>query len=152
SLVRRIMRMLNRPFERQLAFGFLASLAALFGQAVAGAQLTVSDPVEELRQGLESYVRDPGDRDRKLKEVVPFSQDINDLRRAVVLREWRDQDPEEKWAAIDRPHRAAIARLFRQAAGDVLHQGDQTARLAVLNLLAELGKSSSRSGANLGLA
>jgi HEAT repeat protein len=124
----------------RLSFIFALSLLALAG--LARAQPVTADPVEELRQTLKSCTRDPESRDRTLSAVVPLIQDIGDLRRALSLREWRDQDLEEKWAAIDRTYRASLARQFGLAAREVFQHGDETAQLAVLKLLADPGTGS----------
>jgi hypothetical protein len=127
------------------------ALAWLVSQQPAAAQPTGADPVEELREALKSSALEPGIRDRRLREIVPAIQDLGDLRRALGLREWRDQDPEEKWAAVDRRHRATIALLFTESVRAVFAQGDETAQLAVLRLLADLSTSGD-GRANLELA
>jgi HEAT repeat protein len=130
----------------------LLMLASSCGRAIAQAQTLPADPVDELRQVLKSSVRDPAVRDRKLNEIIPLIQDLNDLRRAIVLREWRDQDPEQKWIAVDLPHRATLARWFAQRAREVFQHGDETAQLAVLCLLTDFANVSHASSANLGIA
>jgi HEAT repeat protein len=139
--------------HRRLRLSFILALTLLAwaGRVGVHAQPAVDDPVEELRQALKSCTRDPESRDRMLSAIVPLVQDIGDLRRALTLREWRDQDLEEKWAAIDRPHRARLARQFGLAVRDVFQHGDETARLAVLKLLGDPSANSGGIGPNFGI-
>src|SRR5439155_11456545 len=99
----------------------------------------VVDPVQEIRCILRASVSDLAKRDRFLCAQIQAMDRLSDLARALVLREWRDEDPERRVAAVDRPNRLALARRFEQAVRDVLRQGDDASRLAVMNMLAELG-------------
>jgi HEAT repeat protein len=127
-------------FSRLASLAFVnAVLATLWGAWPSAGQGPSGDAVEALRQVLQAPVRDPVARAKDLQECARGLRGVNDLRRAVQLMEWRDEDPDEKIAAADRPQREAIARRFEAAVRDVLRQPDATVRLAAVNMLAELG-------------
>jgi HEAT repeat protein len=114
-------------------------LALFWWNRPAQSQGTPADVVEELRRALKAPARDLAARDASLQKRVEALRTINDLRRALLLLEWRDEDPEDGIAAVDRPHRAMVARRFALAVREVLERGDGTSRLAVLHVLAEMG-------------
>ncbi len=116
------------------------------------AQVLPTEPVQELRLVLKSPVQDPVERDRGLKEALNKLSSISDLRNALLLHEWRDGDPDERVAAVDRAHRVVVAWRFEQAVHDVLQHGETTSRLALLNMLAEMGSSARAVGSNSGYA
>ena len=82
---------LNHP--RRL--GVLAVLAVAWCALSCPAPAAPPDPVEELRQTLRLSVVDGEQRRRAVAEEIKALDDINDLRRAIELREWRDEDPDE---------------------------------------------------------
>jgi HEAT repeat protein len=108
---------------------------------LASGQTWSGDPVEDLRRILKAPLTDLQTRDRNLKDAVSALQSLGELRRAVVLQDWRDADPNEEVAVVDRVHRAVVLERFARSVRDVLHWGDTTSRLAVLNMLAEVGPS-----------
>jgi HEAT repeat protein len=119
---------------------------ALFALAIAScvitslfAQTAFAEPVEELRLILRAPCVDPAQRGRSLAERIQAVQGISDLRRALVLRDWRDQEQDERVAAVDRVGRRALAIRFEQAVRVVLRQGDVARCLAALSVLAEIG-------------
>lgn len=97
------------------------------------------DLVEELRQTLRLPARDPVERATAIKRDVDRLRTFNDLRRALSLLEWRDEDPDDAIAASDRAGRSAVSKRFGDALRGVLQKGDITARLAAVNVLAEMG-------------
>src|SRR5207247_2205646 len=115
----------------------VVSVTVFCGTAFARAQS--ADPVEELRLLLKAPLTDSEARDRALKEQGKLVDGINDLRRALVLRDWRDEDPDARVASVDQRNRAGLARRFEQAVREVLLQGDATSKLAVLNMLGKMG-------------
>src|SRR5260370_40266832 len=110
----------------------------LGGTASALAQPVPAESVEELRLLLKAPVTELSRRDRALGEKVKLLDGINDLRRALGRGEWRDQDPDERVAAVDQRHRAVVAQRFEQSLRDVFQQGDATRRLAGLHLLGKM--------------
>jgi HEAT repeat protein len=124
--------------NRRTALGLIVILGIL---ALVAAQTASVNPVEELRQVLKAPAFDLDQRNRTLGEQVKHLDGLSDLRSALTLREWRDEDPNEQLAAVDQVHRATVARRFEQAVREVLHHGDTTSRLAVLNILAKMGTS-----------
>jgi HEAT repeat protein len=105
------------------------------------AQTNQADPVEELRQVLKGSLYDPAERDLKIKGQIKSLQGIGDMRRALGLREWRDLETEGEVPTVDRRNRTALIERFEQAVRDVLRQGDDTIRLAVLSILNDTGCS-----------
>src|SRR5262249_51444604 len=123
-------------FDRgQLRLVLAAFAATLCWLPQASAQSSPADPVEELRQVLKTNTRDPNTRQRRSKVMIEALHSLGDLRRALVLREWRDEDLETRVAAVDLSNRAVVARRFEQGARDILRHGDTTSRLVVLNML-----------------
>jgi HEAT repeat protein len=116
------------------------------------AQTAFAEPVEELRSTLRAPCADPAQRARSVQARIQAVQGIGDLRRALVLRDWRDQDQDERVAAVDRSSRLALARRFEQAVRDVLRQGDEVRRLAVLSVLTEIGTTVHGVGTSHGIA
>jgi HEAT repeat protein len=103
------------------------------------AQPAPGDAVERLRQDLRAPVRDPGERDRRLSAWRAQPHHLTELGRALVLRDWREEDVDEGLAAVDRRQRAALLQQFEQEVRDVFTRGDPLSQAAVADLLAELG-------------
>src|SRR5579871_4465798 len=130
-----------------LAFAAMSwDMPPLYAQPPGG------DPAQEIRLILKAPFRDLGARDRLLKAQIEALDGVGDLARALVLREWRDQDQDHRVAAIDLPNRIALAGRFEHAVREVLHQGDNSSRLAVLSLLAEMGTKTHGVGTKHGIA
>src|SRR5262249_53486950 len=66
---------------------------------------------------------------------------INDLNRAIALRDWRDDDPDDKIAAADKVTRIEVGRRFAFAVREVLQHGDSASRLAVMDMLLKMAPS-----------
>jgi HEAT repeat protein len=115
----------------------LAIALGWLGSAVA----QPSSPVDEIRLLLKAPTPDLAARDQQLAAQVKQLATVSDLRRALILNEWRDLDSDPQLAATDRRHRADIARRFEKVIRDVCRQGDATSRLALLNMLTEMGAS-----------
>src|SRR5205085_8519222 len=71
----------------------------------------------------------------------PIFATIDDLRRTLVLLEWRDEDADDKLAAVDQANRALAATRFGEGVRAILRQGDPHSRFAILNMLADMGSS-----------
>jgi HEAT repeat protein len=63
------------------------------------------------------------------------------MRRALALREWRDQEAEGEVPAVDRRNRSVLVERFEQAVREVLRQGDSTSRLAMLSIVSDVGST-----------
>jgi HEAT repeat protein len=109
------------------------------------------DPVEELRLALRTTSRDPAAREKLLTRRVEALRSLTDLRRALQLQEWRDEDPDDRIKAIDVPLREAIVRRFEQGVREAL-KADPTTQKAVARMLAEMGLSIRGTQLKTGLA
>ncbi len=137
-------------FERWLVLLTLA--VTLCGITPVLAEPVRVEPAEGVRLILSTPVSDLAKRDRLLKARIQALERLGELARALVLREWRDEDQDYRVAAVDRPNRLSLARRFEQAVRDVLGQGDDASRLAVLRLLAEMGTTTHGVGTKHGIA
>jgi HEAT repeat protein len=129
---------------------FCLPFAFCLAEASAADQRFPADPVEQLRQVLKVPIRNPLQyperltaRQREADKHIQALHRLGDLRRALMLQEWRDseQEVDDRIRETDRALRAEVAQKFRQAARDTLEQGDPTSRLAVVNMLSEMGVS-----------
>jgi HEAT repeat protein len=143
----------NQEKERAIAFfaGLLSSLfisLVLSCGIVRGADVDSTDPVEVLRGALLIPVIDVSARSQDLaarrqnleawgKELVR----LPDLRAAVLLREWRDEAPEEHLAAVDQAVHLHLARRFEHDIRDILERGEGPNQVAAANMLAETAAS-----------
>jgi HEAT repeat protein len=75
------------------------------------------------------------EREQGLQAAVEQVRNVNDVSRALALKEWRDDDLDEGIAAIDRSYRAALANRFEAAVRERLH-GDAVSQRWTLDLLA----------------
>src|SRR5438876_7515809 len=90
-----------------------AAVASLIGMTLAvQAQPVAAEAVEELRLLLKAPVSEPSLRDRAVTEQCKLLDGINDFRRALILREWRDEDPDGRVAVVDLRNRTELARRF----------------------------------------
>src|SRR5271170_946363 len=104
----------------------------------------LSDPVEELRQALRTRIRDPQNADelqfrKTLLEQRTKALRIGDYRRALALDGWRDQDPDEGVAAVDRAARQELINTLSNKLRDLLKNGSTPAKLAAITLIGEIG-------------
>ena len=95
----------------------------------------IADPVEALRQVLRTPIRDPGNRDELLWRQEQLKArakalGVGDLRRALLLQEWRYEDREEAIAAVDKPVRDGIVNRLIGALRKVLQSKHESAKLA----------------------
>jgi HEAT repeat protein len=119
-------------------------VAAVRGDARAAEEPFRFDPVTALRQALKVPLRDvtPDSPDllarrQALQDRTAALCSLPELREALLLDEWRDEDPGTPLVAIDQAVRLDLARRFEQALCEVLQKGDRVARLAAANMLAE---------------
>jgi HEAT repeat protein len=76
---------------------------------------------------------------------------VGDMRRAVMLNEWLDQDQELAIATIDRTLRDGLLQRLLQTLRDTMKSGDATARLAAATMIGEIGISIRGATGNVGL-
>lgn len=127
---------------------------------VVSASLAASyqaDAVEELRQALRTPVRDPTNRDelafrKSTLEARIKALNIGQLRKALLLQEWRDEDRDEAIAAVDRPIRDAIEKRLIGDMRKILENGGVPAKLAAITQIAEMGTSVRATGTKIALA
>src|SRR5262249_49547025 len=116
-------------------------------------------PVNDLRLALQIPVTDhaPHSKDltlrrQTLERRVGALCRAPELREALLLTEWRDEDIDPLIAAVDRAVRAEVARRFELAVREVLQRGAPASRLAAANMLREVAatvRSNSIAGATL---
>src|SRR4051812_35911248 len=116
--------------------GILSFLVLACAISPVQAQIAAADPIEELRRVLKAPVRDLAQRDLEVKKAIDALASLDDLRRGLGLLEWRDEDADDRLAAIDHAHRATAAMRFEHGVRAYLEQGDPDSRLAILNMLA----------------
>jgi HEAT repeat protein len=102
-------------------------------------------PVRQLRLALKIPVQDfePNSKDLQLRqnslqERVAALCLLPDIREALMLDEWRDDDTDERISSIDRAARIELTKRFEHALHDVLRQGDPASRVAAAAMLSEL--------------
>lgn len=122
----------------------LTLLLALCGTASAQTQ----DPVEDLRRAISSSgLDDPSPesldyRRAKIQEAADRIKTIGQLRRALILDEWKvDQDRvvNDGVRMVDTEMRRMIGNRLKAALEKNARDGSSNARLAVANTIAEMG-------------
>jgi HEAT repeat protein len=117
------------------SFRLSAALAVLF---VAGARAqTALDPVERLRLVLRSTPADPALRDTALRECVGGLRGLGELRRALLLSEWRSAGLVGVEGQLETITRRSVAERFQREVRDALHDGDAATVGLIVNLVGE---------------
>jgi HEAT repeat protein len=129
--------------------GFLLGLLCL---AAGVRPAAAEDPVEALREALQANPEKAEARKRLLTPRAEAVRSLAELRQALALEEWRDLDPDENVAGVDQPIRAALVRRFERDVRQTLQKGDDTARQAVVQMLAEIGTGVRGADTTAGLA
>src|SRR5262249_40440542 len=94
---------------RSGAVGALVLVAVLLsGTSPIAAQFPAPDPVEELRDALQIPLHDPGARERTLRQRITAIRTLANLRGALALDEWRDDDPDQNIRAVDTAVRTVL--------------------------------------------
>ncbi len=102
------------------------------------------DPVEELRQALDARLPDQPTQEQKqfrkanLEKLVQKLHQIGQLRQALALQEWKDQD-RDLGPTIDGPVRKELADRLARAVRAEFAQGDRLKRLAAIALIGDMG-------------
>ncbi len=138
------LHMIHRIRRLFVIGALLVGTALGFGASVARAQ----DPVEDLRRTISAG--GPADdtpealefRKAKIQEAADRMKTIGQLRRALTLDEWK-VDPlreiNEGLRMVDTEMRKMIGERFKKSLEKMAKQGNANARLAVANLIAEMG-------------
>src|SRR5581483_5626285 len=111
----------------------------LIGSALACAQESARDPVEALDQVLRNKIHDIGERDRHTTRLLDSLRGLPELRKALMLQSWRDDDLDDNLLKVDRKNRSALATTFRRDVHHALRTGTSLQRLATVQMLAEMG-------------
>jgi HEAT repeat protein len=119
---------------RCLAVILLLPMGMMIGRGLAAP----GDAVAELREILQAPASDPSMRERCLGEQIKKLNGISELRQALALHDWHDEDPDDKTAAVDRASRAEVVRRFDSAVRQVLRRGDAASRLAVMDMIVRM--------------
>jgi len=103
-----------------------------------------ADPIEDLRQALRIPIRDSTNKEelqarKALLEKRASLLTIGDLRRALLLTEWRDEDRDEAIAAIDRDVKRQVATRLIDSLKGLMERGNTPARLAAIIQVGEMG-------------
>ena len=77
-------------------------------------------------------------RDTQLRAAVQHLRNLDDLRRALLLPQWRDRDPDETVCGIDARHRTVVVEYFQRELRTALRQPDLDGRLSALKIVASL--------------
>lgn len=125
--------------------------------AVSAAAPYVVDPLEELRQVLRTPIRDVGNRQELLwrqEQLKARAKALNvgDLRRALLLQEWRYEDREEAIAAVDKPVRDSILLRLVTVLRQAFQGHRESAKLAAIAQVGEMGVAVSGSVGRTSLA
>jgi HEAT repeat protein len=97
-----------------------------------------TDPVDQLERALRAPARGAAARDAQLAAAVEHLRGLDELRRALLLTEWRDRDQDDGVAAADARQRAAVVRRFGGAVRAALRQGDLDGRLRAVQMIGGL--------------
>lgn len=136
--------MRTHPRIRQVGAGWLFLLVLGAGFSLsnpAAAQRFPPDPVEGLQRILKKADRDPAERKQLLTQQIEKLRTISDLRRALPLQEWRDDENDERFRNVDEPARLAIARRLEAELRAALLKGSVPMQVAAADMLADIGVS-----------
>lgn len=129
---------------------FRFAAAFLFGAVLLPVTAWAADPVDALQQALPLRLIDMANptpqviehRRETLSEKVAALRTIGQLRRALALDEWKEDPTQvinEKLRRIDADMRRQVGERLAKSLEEVARSGEPSARLAVANLLAEMG-------------
>jgi HEAT repeat protein len=124
---------------------------------LAYADAAPPDPVEGLRDALRLPVRDSGNkaerdyREANLQKRVKALKTIDEMREALLLQEWRDEDRDNLVAAVDMTVRGQLAQRFLNSLLTVLAKGTPLRKQAAAAMIGEIGPTIRESGSRKGL-
>jgi HEAT repeat protein len=122
----------------------LAVLLCLTPHAAAG-EAPSWTPLLQLRWALKGPVLDSTQnsndlqlRRKNVQEAIAGLSRLPDLREALLLQEWRDDDADAEVAAIDQAARLELTRRFEQALHGALREGDPASRIAAASMVSDM--------------
>jgi HEAT repeat protein len=133
--------------SRRSAWFFILSMtcALVSGTATLGADVpAANDPVEALAAVLRTPTVGPTreELDARRTGVARYLERLQgpaQLRDALTLDAWREQDENRQLAEIDRQARNALLRRFERSLQMALRSGDPATRLATITMIGEVG-------------
>jgi HEAT repeat protein len=135
-----------RPRPREAAWRFLALLVLamnLIVPATARSEEPEGDPVERLREALQTTYPDPAARDRGIKQGMAGLHSLSDLQRAVLLTEWREVSSGQ---TVDQASYARLLECFDASVRRILRGSDPKAVAAMIERLGEMAALARASG------
>ncbi len=134
------------------AVGLLALLLSLgsLGDARKLAAQPPTDAVERLRIAL-AATDNVLPRDKTVRECLDGLHGVGDLRRAVLLTDWKDQALESGLAPVDRVLRKIVADRFVAAVRELLQRKDAATVGLALDMLVEMVAEAKANNESLGL-
>ncbi|MCI0455763.1 MAG: HEAT repeat domain-containing protein [Gemmataceae bacterium] len=118
--------------------GLLVTATAILWGGVASADRFPPDPVEGLRQILKPAGSKPAARAAALDKQIPNLRTLSDLRRALLLQDWRDEDEfDDAIRKVDQVSRNQVLKRFEEGVREVLARGTVSAQLAVVQMLGD---------------
>ncbi len=131
----------GRVWHRLWAFAARTGSLGLLAAALAGRPALAqapADPVEGLREALRASL-EPEDRAREVQQRLGDLATLNDVRRALVLPDWRDLYLHGPKARGDQLQRQWLARRFAESVRAILARDDDGTCIAVAEVLGEMG-------------
>ncbi len=99
----------------------------------------LSPAVKEVKEDLS--IRDLASRDKNLSEGIKKLRGVLELRQALMLHEWRDNDSDQMLADIDGENRGKVEQRLVGALREALKSGAPSRQLATAGFLGEIGVS-----------
>jgi HEAT repeat protein len=146
-------------FYRIIAVGVVLIAMAISSGGSLRADSLPADPVEDLRQALRIPVVDPLKnkaelefRRENLTKKIEGLHTIGQLRRAIALNDWLDEDQAADVAAVDRAIRSQVAIRLRDAVKAAFASGNPVIQKAAVDGIAEMGVTVKQIGSRLGFS
>jgi HEAT repeat protein len=126
----------------------ICALPAVFAPAVRADEQVSNSAVMDLRWALRAPINDRSTESADIQSrkcwVSYYASRLHrlpDLRDALLLRDWRDTDPDPTLAGIDQLARTELLARFEQAVHQALERDEVTGQMAAAGLLADLASS-----------
>lgn len=125
----------NRGYAR---YTLTVALLLVCAAVVRSQDSSTVDPVNHLELLLESAPQSLEARDSELQARVSALRTFDELRRALLLRAWRDVGADPSLAAINQKHHEVVAGRIVSSLRRALRQEDVAVRLEALRLISSL--------------
>ena len=126
-----------------IRFGLLILAAVIVRPAFAQ---PAQDDVDQLRLILRTPFGDPAARDSAIKGTLARLRGLGDLRRALLLPEWRNAAPSGAEAQVDVLNRALLADRFLADIRAVLQRADAVTAGVVVDMISEMSTTLRKQG------